>query len=484
MSTLSSDNQESLGGILQGITESLDIPDDLHDDAVLKYEGVGEWLAAEDSELLQHAPQIFPQGSFRLGTVVRPLNRNGAYDIDLVCQLGIAKEATTQKALKAMVGRRLKLSPELAAITTPSRRCWTLEWSSLFHMDVLPSIPNQEALPKGILLTDTELVRWQKSNPIRYAEWFKDRMRVVLREKIAALAKSRGADVAEVPEWQVKTPLQRAVQVLKRHRDVAFASDESARPVSIIITTLAAQAYKNQTDLVDALIAIAEEMPRHIRHEGGKYVVENPAEPGENFADKWNEDPKRRDAFFQWLQAVRDDFGVLSHMTDLRKSYPLLERSFGRDVAGSAIKQSEQRLQKSPAIAPALALVPRLGDASHARTPQWSMAGTHSASLKGGVHRTGGRKRLWELSDGPVPRGVSLLFDVQTNAPPPFDVHWQVVNTGAEAAAENDLRGAIVLGSRERWENTKYRGTHWVEAFVVKGAVCVARTGRRFVRVR
>jgi hypothetical protein len=177
MSTLTTGDQESLTGILQGITESLDIPDDLHDDAVLKYEGVGEWLAADDSELLKYAPQIFPQGSFRLGTVVRPLNRKGAYDIDLVCQLGIAKDATSQKELKAMVGRRLKRSDELAPITTPSRRCWTVEWSSLFHMDVLPSIRNDDAVPNGILLTDTELVRWQKSNPIRYAEWFKDRMR-------------------------------------------------------------------------------------------------------------------------------------------------------------------------------------------------------------------------------------------------------------------------------------------------------------------
>jgi hypothetical protein len=383
-----------------------------------------------------------------------------------------------------MVGRRLKLSPELAGITTPSRRCWTLEWSSLFHMDVLPSIPNQEALPNGILLTDTELVRWQKSNPIRYAEWFKDRMRVVLREKIAALAKSRGADIAEVPEWQVKTPLQRAVQVLKRHRDVAFASDESIRPVSIIITTLAAKAYKNQTDVVDALISIVEEMPRHIRHEGGKYVVENPVEPGENFADKWNEDPKRRDAFFRWLKAVREDFGALSHTTDLRKSYPLLDRSFGREVSEPAIKLAEQRLQKSAAIIPALALVPALGDVSHARTPPWRMAGTHSAGLKGGVYRSGGKKRLWELSDRPLPRSVSLRLDLQTNASQPFDVHWQIVNTGAEAAASNDLRGTIVRGSTGRWETTKYRGTHSVEAFVIKNDVCVARTGRQLVRIR
>lgn len=483
MTTITSATQESLGGVLQRITESLDIPDELHDDAVLKYEGVGEWLAAEDSELFKYEPKIFPQGSFRLGTVVRPINRSGAYDIDLVCQLGIPKEATTQKELKAKVGRRLKLSTELAKITTPSRRCWTLDWSLLFHMDVLPSIPNREAPPTGILLTDTELVLWQKSNPIRYAEWFKERMRTVLLEKLAALAKSRGADVADVPEWQVKTPLQRAVQVLKRHRDVAFATEESNRPVSIIITTLAAQAYKNQTDVVDALISIAEEMPRYIRNEGGKYIVENPAEPGENFADKWNEDPKRRDAFFRWLAAVRSDFGALSHASDLKKSYPLLERSLGRDVTASAIGVVEERLQKSGALAPALVPVPKLDDARHAQQPLWRIADTHSARLKGAVYRKQGGKWLWDLADRPVPKHLSLWFDLRTNVPQPFDVYWQVVNTGAEARSESGLRGKIFRDGVGRWESTLYRGTHWIEAFVVKNGVCVARTGRRYVKI-
>ncbi|MCL1595578.1 MAG: hypothetical protein M3132_14620 [Actinomycetia bacterium] len=35
-----------------------------------------------------------------------------------------------------------------------------------------------------------------------------------------------------------------------------------------------------------------------------------------------------------------------------------------------------------------------------------------------------------------------------------------------------------------RWESTAYAGTHWVEAFVIKDGVCVARSGRKYVRVR
>jgi len=35
-----------------------------------------------------------------------------------------------------------------------------------------------------------------------------------------------------------------------------------------------------------------------------------------------------------------------------------------------------------------------------------------------------------------------------------------------------------------RWEQTSYRGTHWIEAFVVKDGVCLARSGRIQVRVQ
>jgi hypothetical protein len=35
-----------------------------------------------------------------------------------------------------------------------------------------------------------------------------------------------------------------------------------------------------------------------------------------------------------------------------------------------------------------------------------------------------------------------------------------------------------------RWESTAYAGTHWVEAFIVKSGVCVARSGKKYVLIR
>jgi hypothetical protein len=189
--------------------------------------------------------------------VVRPVTEEDHYDIDLVCQLVIAKEKISQAELKALLGDRLKDRPDLKKALEESRRCWRLNLAEHFHMDTLPCLPNPERQPTGLLLTDTDLVRWQKSNPIAYADWFHERMRVAFLQKRMELAKAMNADVETVPDWSIKTPLQRIVQLLKRHRDIYFAKDQDNRPVSIIITTLAANAYNNELDLATGLTSVA-----------------------------------------------------------------------------------------------------------------------------------------------------------------------------------------------------------------------------------
>jgi hypothetical protein len=56
-------------------------------------------------------------------------------------------------------------------------------------------------------------------------------------------------------------------------------------------------------------------------------------------------------------------------------------------------------------------------------------------------------------------------------------VYWQIVNTGREAEEANDLRGDLLLdeGKNNKVEQTRYKGTHYVNCFVVKNDFCVAK---------
>ncbi|MEY2563336.1 MAG: hypothetical protein QOH88_1529 [Verrucomicrobiota bacterium] len=486
--------REKLASILRTTADTLDIPDDVYEDATLKYEDIGAYLAAEDSDLREYDPQIYPQGSFRLGTVVQPLDGSSGYDIDLVCRLSIAKESVTQTELKDRVGRRLRKREDLAKILSPSRRCWVLDYppesgTPRFHMDVLPTIPNVERPPTGILLTDTDLLHWQKSNPVAYAEWFKARMAVIFTEKKAALAETLMAAVEEVPDWQVKTPLQRSVQILKRHRDVYFRTREEVRPISIILTTLAAHAYRNEPDIFDALEGIAAAMPKYIEYRNGKWWVENPVDKDENFADRWNEYPERRLAFLKWLEKVKSDFKRVAAMDSVKSGLIELEESLGAETMEKVGSRLGVPLRQSLALRPAQALtVPGLADAQHAWKPSWPIVQTYTVKVNVTVHFRRGGRLLWPMADKPVRKKVWLRFATKTTAPKPYSIKWQVVNTGSEATTANQARGDFYESDEPekgvRWETTAYRGTHWVEAFVIRDGVCVARSGKIVVKVR
>ena len=480
---------------------ALDIPDHVYEDATLKYEDVGSWLGAEDSKLMGYSPDIFVQGSFRLGTVVRPITETDEYDIDLVCRLDMTKEQTTQKSLKDLIGDRLKLREDLARIVSPSRRCWVLDYPAenlmpQFHMDVLPAIPNLERTPTGILITDTELLHWQWSNPRAYADWFHERMKVVFQQKRAALAEVIQAKMEEVPEWQVKTPLQIAVQILKRHRDINFQGNDDDKPISIIITTLAARAYRNQPDIYEALTGIVRDIDMnwgkagYVENRNGTWWVPNPVDDGENFADKWNEYPERREAFKVWVEKVRDDISSAANKRTLNESVIALSPLLGRRTMVKAAQ--DLGLSDSSALtvrASNQIQVPALGDTSHCQRPMWPVQVNYKASISGSVRLkkyTG--KKLWDLTNRPVPKHVWLRFVVETNVPQPYEVKWQVVNTGQEASNAEELRGDFYEGNSSlsgvRWEPTGYAGTHWIEAFIIKDGTCVARSGRKSVKVR
>lgn len=369
--------------------------------------------------------------AFSFGTPVRPL-RGDDFDIDLVCKLSLGKDQTTQKELKNSVGSRLRQDPELSNRLEERRRCWTLKYGRKFHLDVLPSIPDLEGTQTSILLTDRELTRWQHSNPIGYADWFFSRMGNLLLEQQQRLAADAGIDVAEVPHWRIRTPLQRGIQLLKRHRDVTFRSDADNCPASIIATTQAAQSYAQERDLYSALLNMVRRMPRHIENRNGRWWIPNPAHPDENFADKWNEVPGRRQHFLGWLARVERDLLDTSRLLTDSESRSNIAKAFG---VGST------------SLVTVGAAVPALASESHVQLPPWTQRPTYRCEVSGRLYpkiRKG--KALWQLSERAVPKHVGLRFEAKTNTPPPFVVEWQVTNTGQEAAEADALRGRFEDG--------------------------------------
>ena len=353
------EKQKMLETYLVKIAENLDISPTMREKAETSYLAVGKWLG-ESEECKQI--KIMPQGSFYLGTVIRPVTDEDEYDIDLVCLLENMR-FKSEYVIKNIVGDRLKEHGKYNSMLQPEKkRCWTLEYDE-FHMDILPCVPKYDYYIEP-LLTEIRLTHKldggnyisKYSNPYKYHDWFEGRMRFQLNEAKKEFSIRNKVEISEIPLYKVKTPLQRAIQLLKRHRDITYdrlpQSRKDNAPISIIITTLAAHAYNNELSVYETLNNILVNMERYIENKNGKYYIINPVMSDENFADKWNETPQKAQEFYYWIRTAKQDIidepiSVLGlHNVSEKLEYcfgeNLVKRSFS-EVGGSMKEARENK---------------------------------------------------------------------------------------------------------------------------------------------
>ena len=357
---MGNDDLRLISQLLGASIELLDISAEQYELAVCRYEDLGQWLVAEGIG----DPDVYPQGSFRLGTVVRPTTSSD-FDIDLVFLRSLAKESITQKELRSQAGKLLRTylaarghengNPRLEE----KSRCWTLVYANdRFHMDVLPVIPDPDGDNTAILLSDRGLFQWQHSNPIGYADWFWESMGDAVEIARAQLAATLSRDVEDVPRWLVRTTLQRVVQLLKLHRNTFFHNHPQDKPASILITTLATHAYSGESDLYEAYRNIARTLPSHIERRNREFWVPNPAHEEENFADKWNTDPARKGHFDRWAQTLIVDADQWIGSAGVDEAVRSLGGALGSAPVQAGAKRVATRLSSATASG-ALAVAPR-----------------------------------------------------------------------------------------------------------------------------
>jgi hypothetical protein len=501
--------------LLVDLAATLEVPSSRYEAVERSYKSLCSWLERPDSCLAAHPVDVYVQGSFRLGTVIRPFDREEDYDLDVVCQFAISKATRPQISLYSDLGQEIVAYARHHGMSAPDpwRRCWTLNYAdgAQFHMDVLPSVPDgqrqrqireaarmaQDFVDQSISITDSQHHNyrrisddWPASNPNGYADWFHGRMRIVfdMRRRALALAESR-ADVAEIPAFRVKTPLQSAIQILKRHRDIRFAEDSTGKPASIIITTLAAHAYRQETTIGGALLSILARMDAFIETRGEIAWIANPSDPRENFADFWADDPDLKAGFDDWLESARADFRRAATLTTAADFVDVLAPRVGREL----LEAAAARRTAAPVARPANGMsrtMRRLLDAPHRRPPTWPVAQIGTVAIVGATMERSGFRTAAFTSDGPaLPRNAKLTFQAATSIDPPYTVYWQVVNTGQAAVDARQLRGGFDRvetnpGLLSRTENTLYAGAHSIECFIVKNGYCVARSGPFVVNIQ
>lgn len=103
--------------VLDRIAEKMDISREMAEQATTAYESVGRYL--QNDLAGDYVIDIHPQGSFNLGTVVRPNFDSDEYDIDLVClvnNLNGKKIGISPSKLKLDIGNSLMGSERYKAM--------------------------------------------------------------------------------------------------------------------------------------------------------------------------------------------------------------------------------------------------------------------------------------------------------------------------------------------------------------------------------
>lgn len=366
---ISFQEKQFFSSLWEKLADALDLTDAQYELANEKFLTMGNYLSAPGSLLARFDPTVLLQGSLRVGIPVRPINEDDEFDVDMTCILKLGTGNITQYELKELFRIRLEENADYKRMLDEEhRRCWRVQYaeSMRFHLDVVPAIPDDfswilaQGVPynfakHAINITDNKsqnyMLRsseWPKSNTEGFALWFLEVMKEQLTEAKRMMSATLNKKIEDIPDFRARTPLQRAIQILKRHRDLHFRNDCDDKPVSIIITTLAARAYQGQSNLYDALTGIIERMPMFIeeRTVGGIPVkwVPNPVNPKENFADKWQTEKQRQQKFYTWLAKVRSDLNYIETQKGIHNIGETLKPLFGSRAVNDALNHVGKNL--------------------------------------------------------------------------------------------------------------------------------------------
>lgn len=362
------------------------------------------------------SPKFHGQGSFMMNTIIEPLD--GEFDIDDGIYFEVDKEPDTSvntfhRWIYEAVDGQTQQKP------VDKQTCIRLIYAGNYHLD-LPIYYIVEDQPPYLAHKGEG---WIQSDPREFIEWFNQK-----------------ADA----DGQLK----RVVRYLKAWSDYRKGELPSGLIFSILTANNIVFDERDDIALYKTLCSIKDCLEQ-------EFVCNRPTTPvGENLLEDYAETNKnyflgQLKSFVQSAEKALDD---KSSQKDACKAW---QRHLGNDRFPF---ESEEFIEDSFKV--------------HI---QYNLRIDCEVSQEG-YRRDSLRQML--LKNFPLLRGNSLKFYiVDCDVPKPFQVKWKVRNVGKEAIRRNQVRGQIVDdgGNYRKVESSDFYGAHFVECYIIKNNICVAR---------
>lgn len=283
------------------------------------YKKVQDFINNDSSFFKDADFEIYPQGSVRIGTTVKPIEKN-EFDLDIVLHIkGKNYQENNPLKVYSELKRRLQESEKYNTMIELKTRCIRLNYSGDFHMDILPGCQQTKTDDNTIMIPDRELKEWLSSNPRGYGDWF---IQKAISVHQTLLEKAYAAENLPADEYASKKPLQRAVQIIKRFRDLHFEKAKEYSTPSIVLTTIAGEYYKGEDSIFTTIDSIVTQLNQKIGLSPKiRIKVTNPVNPNEDFTDKWENDPGYYIAFSKFISSLYISW------QNLKKEHGVIEES-------------------------------------------------------------------------------------------------------------------------------------------------------------
>lgn len=330
--------------LLQRLCSILQLNTSHYEKAEKYYKAVAEWLK-EDPLFKDFDLEIYPQGSVRIGTTVKPSAKE-EFDVDLVLEIqDRSNQFSDPMDLLDEIERIMKeYKLESGEVKIERKnRCIQLQYPDQFHMDILPAIPVHRPLPDCVKVPDCSTEDWKPSNPKGYAEWFEEKasdFEPLIQWETYMEKSAKVADLPDPEPVDIKPPLKRAVQLMKHIRNRYFTNLDVKAPVSIVLTTLAAEHYNKQGSVYLAIEGILNGIIARIESEP-MIEVKNPKNPGEILSERWQKDDNEYKAFVKFIRDFRNAWIVLPQQEG--KGLTKLSESLGQVIDPDVIQKGFQK---------------------------------------------------------------------------------------------------------------------------------------------
>jgi len=412
-----------------------------------RVEAVGTFLSTGTDVVAENFIELIPQGSYAQRTIINPVSADDEFDADVLLDMNEvdgweAKDYVEElyKAFRSSGAYRDKVSRR--------SRCVVVNYAGEFHMDVVPFLTRHDQR----YITNRNEDVYELTNPEGFNEWLDDQNR---------LTSGR---------------LVKTIRLLKYIRD--FKNNFSVK--SVILTILVAERVSgaallaNQDrykDLPTAFLNLLIDLNDYLQANPVMPSIDDPSCPTEKFNHRWDQDQYAN--FRKWIKTYAEWAQDAYDETDTDDSYAKWRKLLGDEFGTyptTALKASE-----------AHRVVAGLRDTEEFVEEKFTVAlnPAHRVTLHARTVRRDGW-RTYDLSQrgNRVDRNRKVTFAIKSsNVTEPYEVWWKVRNTGPEAIARNMIRGQIVRdgGGRSRTEPTSFRGNHYVEVYIVKDGVVVAK---------